>query len=209
MTQIQIKRGLEANRSSVTPAAGELLYTTDDKKVYVGDGSTAGGNVVGAGGIPDWEVISSVTPTSGTASVEFTSIPNTYTDLMLNLENLQHTGGASTDRLRMALSADNGTTLGVANLYGTAVNGTYRFQSNIHFLSYSKTNSFPMIGGTQAATGTADSGIDWLPSSSTFGLIYAVRGYGANVTYDDTLDYIRIFFNSYNINAGTFTLYGR
>ena len=47
---IQIKRGLEADRSSVTPAAGEFLYTTDDKKVYVGDGTTAGGNEVGGGG---------------------------------------------------------------------------------------------------------------------------------------------------------------
>lgn len=47
---IQIKRGLEADRSGVTPAAGELLYTTDDKKVYIGDGSTAGGNPVAAGG---------------------------------------------------------------------------------------------------------------------------------------------------------------
>lgn len=47
---IQIKRGLEANRSAVTPAAGEFLYTTDTKKVFVGDGSTAGGNQVGASG---------------------------------------------------------------------------------------------------------------------------------------------------------------
>lgn len=43
---IQIKRGLEADRSSVTPAAGELLYTTDTKQVFVGDGSTAGGNAL-------------------------------------------------------------------------------------------------------------------------------------------------------------------
>lgn len=47
---IQFKRGLEADRTSVTPAAGEILYTTDDKKVYIGDGSTAGGNIVSAAG---------------------------------------------------------------------------------------------------------------------------------------------------------------
>ena len=47
---IQLKRGLEADRSSVTPAAGELLYTTDTKQVFVGDGSTAGGNVISGGG---------------------------------------------------------------------------------------------------------------------------------------------------------------
>lgn len=47
---IQVKRGLEASRTAVTPAAGEFLYTTDTKKVFVGDGSTAGGNQVGTSG---------------------------------------------------------------------------------------------------------------------------------------------------------------
>jgi hypothetical protein len=47
---IQFKRGLEADRSSVTPAAGEILYTTDTKLVYIGDGSTAGGNLVSSSG---------------------------------------------------------------------------------------------------------------------------------------------------------------
>lgn len=50
MATIQLKRGVEADRSSVTPASGEMLYTTDTKLVYVGDGSTAGGNPVGVGG---------------------------------------------------------------------------------------------------------------------------------------------------------------
>lgn len=47
---IQVKRGLEANRTAVTPAAGEFLYTTDTKRVFIGDGATAGGNQVGASG---------------------------------------------------------------------------------------------------------------------------------------------------------------
>jgi hypothetical protein len=48
---IQVKRGLEANRSSVTPAAGEFLYTTDEKRVYIGDGSTAGGNAISSSSV--------------------------------------------------------------------------------------------------------------------------------------------------------------
>jgi len=40
---IQIKRGLEANRSGITPAVGELIWTTDNKDLWIGDGSTAGG----------------------------------------------------------------------------------------------------------------------------------------------------------------------
>ncbi len=47
---IKVKRGLEANRTSVTPAAGEFVYTTDQKRVYIGDGTTPGGNAVS---VPD------------------------------------------------------------------------------------------------------------------------------------------------------------
>lgn len=47
---LQIRRGLESERTAVTPAAGELLYTTDQKRVYVGDGATAGGNLLSGGG---------------------------------------------------------------------------------------------------------------------------------------------------------------
>jgi hypothetical protein len=40
---LQVRRGLSSNRTTVTPAEGELLYDTDTKLVYVGDGTTAGG----------------------------------------------------------------------------------------------------------------------------------------------------------------------
>lgn len=46
---LQIRRGLEADRVTFAPAQGELLYTTDDKKLYIGDGLTVGGNAVGGG----------------------------------------------------------------------------------------------------------------------------------------------------------------
>jgi hypothetical protein len=42
MAQIQIKRGLETNLAALTLAAGELAYTTDTHKLYIGvDGTTA------------------------------------------------------------------------------------------------------------------------------------------------------------------------
>lgn len=44
---ILTKRGTEANRTSFTPAQGQLVYTTDEKRVWIGDGSTAGGTFVG------------------------------------------------------------------------------------------------------------------------------------------------------------------
>jgi hypothetical protein len=45
-----LRRGLEADRLSFTPAEGELIYVTDTKLVYIGDGVTAGGNLLAGGG---------------------------------------------------------------------------------------------------------------------------------------------------------------
>ena len=49
--KIQIRRGVEAQRSLVTPDVGELIFTTDAKQVYVGDGTTAGGISLAAGSV--------------------------------------------------------------------------------------------------------------------------------------------------------------
>jgi len=47
-----LRRGLEADRLSITPEEGELIYVTDTKLIYVGDGVTPGGILVAGGGGP-------------------------------------------------------------------------------------------------------------------------------------------------------------
>lgn len=47
-----LRRGLEADRLSFTPAEGELIYVTDTKLVYIGDGVTAGGNLLAGSSEP-------------------------------------------------------------------------------------------------------------------------------------------------------------
>jgi hypothetical protein len=42
----KFRRGVEADRTGITPAAGEPIYTTDKNKFYIGDGATAGGILV-------------------------------------------------------------------------------------------------------------------------------------------------------------------
>jgi hypothetical protein len=49
--KIQFRRGVEAQRALVTPDAGEPIFTTDTKQLFIGDGTTAGGVLVtGSGG---------------------------------------------------------------------------------------------------------------------------------------------------------------
>lgn len=47
---LKLRQGLATDRTSITPVSGELIYTTDTKRVYVGDGTTPGGNLLTSGG---------------------------------------------------------------------------------------------------------------------------------------------------------------
>lgn len=44
---LRIRRGTDAERLTIVPLEGELIYTTDTKKVYVGDGTSLGGVDIG------------------------------------------------------------------------------------------------------------------------------------------------------------------
>jgi hypothetical protein len=47
---LKLRQGLSTDRTTITPESGEILYTTDTKALYVGDGTTAGGNAISGGG---------------------------------------------------------------------------------------------------------------------------------------------------------------
>ena len=92
----KLKRGTEANRGSYTPAAGEIIATTDQKQLFLGDGSTAGGNAIAGGGIAAGAVI----------AVGVSSIPTGY---------LKCNGAAVSRTTYSALFVELGTLYGVGN----------------------------------------------------------------------------------------------
>jgi hypothetical protein len=68
---LQIRRGTDAQRQTVVFDLGEILYTTDTKKFYVGDGSTLGGNNIlatSAGTGLSWNSTTQTLNFSGTLS---------------------------------------------------------------------------------------------------------------------------------------------
>jgi hypothetical protein len=61
---LRLRRGIEAART-ITPEQGELLYVTDTNKVYVGDGATPGGILVGPVDATLYDLLSDTTPQLG------------------------------------------------------------------------------------------------------------------------------------------------
>ena len=43
---LRLRRGTNAERQLITPLQGELIYTTDTKALFIGDGTTVGGVLV-------------------------------------------------------------------------------------------------------------------------------------------------------------------
>ena len=59
---LRIRRGTNAQRLLITPLQGELIYTTDTKQLFVGDGSTVGGTAVDTGSVAFSGIATDVTP---------------------------------------------------------------------------------------------------------------------------------------------------
>jgi len=65
LLRLLVRRGNNADRVGAVLAQGELGYTTDTKKLYVGDGSTAGGILIGnvfAGSTSNVTTLTNVSP---------------------------------------------------------------------------------------------------------------------------------------------------
>lgn len=62
---LQIRRGSDSERLGTVFAVGELIYTTDSKKLYVGDGSTIGGLPVTGDPATQFDLINDLTPQLG------------------------------------------------------------------------------------------------------------------------------------------------
>ena len=61
---LRLRRGTDSERQLITPVEGELIYTTDTKLLYAGDGSTVGGTLVTGGGAGGSTTLNALTDTN-------------------------------------------------------------------------------------------------------------------------------------------------
>jgi hypothetical protein len=183
INQIKLKQGLEVNRSTTTPISGEPIWTTDTKKLYIGDGSTEGGIPVGGLGFKTVAV-------SGQSDVVANSTESTLT--LVAGANVSITTNATTDEITIAvtgsgtmsswtIAGDTGTeaisnadTLTISGDAG-AITTTYNTGTNVldinhntsagysHIPSGGATNQVLVYGGVSGTATWSDP-----PTSSTY-----------------------------------------
>ena len=145
---LKIRRGSDTIRQTITPSEGELLYTTDTKKIFVGDGSTPGGTEVSgvnAGDIGSVPFYSSTTEISSGTNISW----NNSTNLLsidkgsININNENRNRDLVT--LDAHYSSPLGSSISLRKSKGSATNPTavanLEELGNIYFSGYSGNTS--------------------------------------------------------------------
>ena len=179
-----LRRGLETDRLSFTPEEGELIYVTDTKLIYVGDGVTAGGNLLSGGnspGTPTYALTRSSATVSEGASVTITltttnvnngtSVPYTITGTGITAADL----GLGSLAGSFTVSSNSASlVINVANDFTTE--GTETFTVTLNSITPSVTVS---VGITDSSTSIIDGGS---PGSTVFDVVLDGGGPGSTFT---------------------------
>jgi len=149
---LQIRRGTNSERLTIIPLQGELIYTTDTKKVYVGDGLTPGGILITGSGngedMTDEEIQALVAAmfTDGThTGISFTYNSNNGTI------NATVSGGGG---------GGTGTVTSVSVVTANGFAGTVNNPTTTPAITLS-TNITGLIKGNGSAISAAAAGIDY------------------------------------------------
>lgn len=123
--KIQIRRGVEAQRALVTPDAGEPLFTTDTKELFIGDGTTPGGLFVGGGAVGYVQkILGTVALASGVDSVTVSGLGLSAVPAQVLVTVRKPTGGLN---LFATVRGDSVTTGGfTVDLSGATDGGAYQ-----------------------------------------------------------------------------------
>jgi hypothetical protein len=196
---------------TTVPAAngGTGLTTLTANNVLLGNGTSAvqfvapgtSGNVLTSNGTTwasaapaGWTQIAALTTTSGTTAT-FSSIPSTYTQLLVVYAGVSHNDAVDLNGLQIALS-DNGSTYTTARSISNFLDSAEFTYGSVFIPGYTKSNGLLLSSG-----GNADQ------ANRTFS-ISASAGVGWRI--DAGVAYILFVWNNgASFDAGTITLFGR
>jgi hypothetical protein len=161
---LQLRRGLDAARTAITPAEGEILYATDTKKVWVGDGTTAGGIAVG----------SSTLATSGVSAGTYgdsTTVPVFAVDTYGRVTSVSNTG------IAFPSAGFTSITAGGSSFTASSVSGAFSLVAGTNV-------NITRSGGaiTIESTASSSSGPTWTANTTMGGTmtVTSPTGYGTS-----------------------------
>jgi hypothetical protein len=148
---LQIRRGTEAQRSLVIFDAGEVVYTTDTNKLYVGDGITTGGKNVLA------------TSAGGGVTFNNTTQRFDFTTTGLNLTTSDVTEGTNFYYTRQRAQDDSAALFTAAGAPTSTGNITATSAPNT--VSISGSTATMVVGQRFVVTGTGGNGLTGSPTT--------------------------------------------
>ena len=171
---LRIRRGTNAQRTGITFDLGEIVYTTDTQKLYIGDGVTAGGK-----NLLETSAGNGFTFNPTTQQIDFAiGNLNLSTAQVTESSNLYFTTERAQDAVGAALVAGNAFNTGVTFTYDDANNRITAVATGSAGLTTVSSDTNPSLGGNLNTGAFNISG----SGSITAGTITATTGLGANLS---------------------------
>lgn len=155
---LQIRRGTEATRATTLFKSGELIYTTDQKDLWVGDGVTNGGTQIAP--------VKSVNGSTGTVVLTTDQVSAGSTNKYYSATQARIDAGA-------ALTAGNAGNTGITFSYNSGTNVINAVITNAGGLSSVSGDTNPALGGnlslnSRNITGTGNINITGTVTATSF-----------------------------------------
>jgi len=152
---LKIRRGTNAERLTITPVEGELIYTTDTKNLYVGDGIIAGGKfITGPGYTGSIGYTGSRGYIGSQGNIGYVGSASTiigYTGSVGYAGSAGLNGGTLVSNLNTSIyNITNGTTLRINGSTGDIIANTVRVSTNE--VSIAKFTGAVNVGGANSVS---------------------------------------------------------
>jgi len=173
---LQIRRGTNSERTAKTFASGEPVWTTDSKKLYVGDGTTQGG--IAVGGVTGIVAGSNISVNTSTGEVTISSTAVGGVTSIIAGSNISV--NTSTGAVTISSTAVGGVTSIIAgqNVSVNTSTGAVTVSSTSTYYNLTATNKLDV--GVELSFGTGTNRMLWGQSPPNFDNQFYITGQSGN-----------------------------